>query len=488
MTTDGGERFLGAPRFDVVLRGYDRRQVDEHLARLQRVIARLRADLEIARGQHVAPMPPSTPGRGFRPAGTPGRGFRPQPEQPWQGAPPRPAPGPDVVGGFTDRMQSILRAAEEEAAEIRRKARAEAAGDEGLRAQVAELVNQRDAMLAELNRVRGGADADAPDAAAPAGPVPGGGRWAGDDTPGPAPGIQPGSAASGTPTRSVPLPGAVPGAAQPAPRPGPSPRPRPSPAPRRTEVQPPMPGSTGLQPLPGSAGAQPASEGSAGQPLPGTPTPTPQLRPAFGADGGTSQHAVGDRFADEDRGADEPDGTQAGDIAAAEAAAGRGSLFRPRPSPAAPAQAEESGQEERTVAVPPVRPRPSPRPAAEPAQATGAEQTVAVGAVTPSGGTADDEAEGPDSRDGRYGPGTGSADMGSADQGSADQDGADQDGAEPDSAADVESTVVTSAVRPSTERADADESIESADRNETNGNGHHAANGASRPTSAFRSG
>jgi len=52
-------------------------------------------------------------------------------------------------------MQSILRAAEEEAAEIRRQAQAAARGDDRLRAQVADLVGQRDLVLAELNRMRG---------------------------------------------------------------------------------------------------------------------------------------------------------------------------------------------------------------------------------------------------------------------------------------------------------------------------------------------
>lgn len=149
MTTDGGDRFLGAPRFDVVLRGYDRRQVDEHLARLQRVITRLQADLEGARRLQAPPPPPVTPGRGF-----PGQGGRPQP-RPAAQRPPAPAPGPDVVGGFTDRMQSILRAAEEEAAEIRRQARASTQGDDQLRAQVAHLAGERDAVLAELDRMRG---------------------------------------------------------------------------------------------------------------------------------------------------------------------------------------------------------------------------------------------------------------------------------------------------------------------------------------------
>ncbi len=74
------------------------------------------------------------------------------------------------MGTFTDRMHAILQSAEEEAAEIRNKARAAVRADEeraaGLRAAVraeedaarrtlADLVRQRDAVLAELTRVRG---------------------------------------------------------------------------------------------------------------------------------------------------------------------------------------------------------------------------------------------------------------------------------------------------------------------------------------------
>jgi syndecan 1 len=153
MTTDGGDRSLGAPRFDVVLRGYDRRQVDEHLSRLQRVLSRMRADLEVARSR---PASPPAPPPGLRPRPTP----RPRPDG---------TPGgeeQDVVGTFTDRMQTILQAAEDEAAEIRGKARAEAerlassqltvrAEEEKARATLANLVRQRDAVLADLTRVRG---------------------------------------------------------------------------------------------------------------------------------------------------------------------------------------------------------------------------------------------------------------------------------------------------------------------------------------------
>ena len=119
MTADGSDRSFGAPRFDVVLRGYDRRQVDEHISRLQRLMGRMRNDLDASRGQPLPPTGPPTPAGGrMRP--TP----RPRPDgQPATGA-------NDVVGSFTDRMHAILQAAEEEAAEIRGKARAAVRAEE----------------------------------------------------------------------------------------------------------------------------------------------------------------------------------------------------------------------------------------------------------------------------------------------------------------------------------------------------------------------
>jgi syndecan 1 len=160
MTADASDRSFGAPRFDVVLRGYDRRQVDEHLSRLNRVLARMRGELEAARTQPPAPlMGPVTP-TGGRPRPTP----RPRPD----GLPL--TEGHDVVGNFTDRMQTILQSAEEEAAEIRAKARsagraeeeraaaartAARSEEEAARAAVANLVRQRDAVLADLTRMRG---------------------------------------------------------------------------------------------------------------------------------------------------------------------------------------------------------------------------------------------------------------------------------------------------------------------------------------------
>ncbi|MCY7341307.1 MAG: hypothetical protein LH603_05500 [Pseudonocardia sp.] len=175
MTTDAGAP--RAQRFDVVLRGYDRRQVDEHVTRLQRVLARMRADLELARSQPIPVVHkpagfaggyngqgqhgPGSNGPGSQGPGTRGPGQqgapggrsrpvpRPRPVQPPAGEP------ADMIGTFTDRMQSILQSAEEEAAEIRRKASAAAhAESESVRAELAGLVHQRDAVLAELTRLR----------------------------------------------------------------------------------------------------------------------------------------------------------------------------------------------------------------------------------------------------------------------------------------------------------------------------------------------
>jgi hypothetical protein len=154
MTTDAGAP--GAPRFDVVLRGYDRRQVDEHVARLQRVLSRMRADLELARSQPIPLV--QSPSAGLPAPGQqvpPGARPRPTP-RPRSGGPMPPGESPDMINNFTDRMQSILQAAEDEAAEIRKKARSAArAEEENVRAQLADLVRQRDAMLAELTRMRG---------------------------------------------------------------------------------------------------------------------------------------------------------------------------------------------------------------------------------------------------------------------------------------------------------------------------------------------
>ena len=147
MTNDAGAS--GAPRFDVVLRGYDRRQVDEHVARMQRIIGRMRADLELARSQPLPIIP--APSMGVNTA-SPAPRPRPTPRPRPRGA----GEAPDIVGSFTDRMQSILQAAEDEAAEIRKKAHNTARTEtQAARAEVAELSRQRDVMIGELNRLRG---------------------------------------------------------------------------------------------------------------------------------------------------------------------------------------------------------------------------------------------------------------------------------------------------------------------------------------------
>ncbi len=146
MTSDAGTP--GTPRFNVVFRGYDRRQVDEHVARLQRVIARMRADLT-ARSQYG-----DGPGFGPLHRGPNTQGWSGPPTGPGMAVPPGEVP--DTIGGFTDRMQRILQSAEEEAEEIRNKARAAArAESDQIRAQLDELVRRREAMVRELAQIRG---------------------------------------------------------------------------------------------------------------------------------------------------------------------------------------------------------------------------------------------------------------------------------------------------------------------------------------------
>jgi hypothetical protein len=115
-------------RFDLVVRGYDRRQVDEHIANLERTISRQRSEMQQAR--------PAT-----RDGGQVGN-------------------SPEKIGEFTGRLKSILEAAEEEAKEIRAEARNYARGEEeGVRARLADLERRRDAVVGDLSRVRGNLDA-----------------------------------------------------------------------------------------------------------------------------------------------------------------------------------------------------------------------------------------------------------------------------------------------------------------------------------------
>jgi hypothetical protein len=302
MTTDAGAP--GAPRFDVVLRGYDRRQVDEHVARLQRVLSRMRSDLEVARSQPLPVVP--SPGQQATAEGRP----RPTPR-------PRPGPGlpsaepPDMIGSFTDRMQSILQAAEEEAAEIRSRARAAArAEEEHVRGQVMDLVRQRDALLGELTRMRGQLEGllAAPTARMnypPRSGAPAPGRAPSGPTQ-PGPGQRPAAPFPGARQGPAPSPNPERGTSSPSPSPSPGPRPGraasvpggpttggPSPGPGRdTQAEPVAAGSpaTGGS-TPGAAPTKPAETGS---PVPGPPKPGPS-RPESAENGAPMSGPAGAR-------------------------------------------------------------------------------------------------------------------------------------------------------------------------------------------------
>lgn len=147
MTSDAGHPPSSLPRFDVVLRGYSRQQVDEYVTGLQLALRRLRAELDAIRRQ---PRPaPQYPPRYPAP--------HPQPNR--QAGPNRPTPGPrpaspaevnrppDMIGEVTGRMQAILQAAEEEAAEIRARARTEAQADRSaIQAEMDSLARERGAV------------------------------------------------------------------------------------------------------------------------------------------------------------------------------------------------------------------------------------------------------------------------------------------------------------------------------------------------------
>jgi syndecan 1 len=155
-STDGEN--AAAPRFDVVVRGYDRRQVDEHIAGLERTLARQRTDLDQARaaapGTNGTSGPrtddPSRPRSGASALFNAGTGSsRPVGTD---------SPGgltPEMISAFTTRLQSILQAAEEEAEEVRTNARNFARKEEDAgRTRLAELERRRETMLGDLGRVR----------------------------------------------------------------------------------------------------------------------------------------------------------------------------------------------------------------------------------------------------------------------------------------------------------------------------------------------
>lgn len=149
------------PHFDVVLRGYDRAQVDEHVAGLRRMVAQLRAQLAV-RERRRAPEPPPAPRRELAATlqeGSPSAA---------------PAQDPDQVGAFNERLRGILQAAEQEAALVRSKAAESLLAEHAeSRAALADLRAQRDAVFDELIKVKGHLDDLVANSGRPSRPWPG---------------------------------------------------------------------------------------------------------------------------------------------------------------------------------------------------------------------------------------------------------------------------------------------------------------------------
>jgi syndecan 1 len=144
----GGDQASSA-RFEIVLRGYDRRQVEEHISTLERKIAQQRTDLEKARR---SPEPGAASSNGASAETSVfDSGAKPKSAASSTGS----ALNPEMISSFTSRLQSILQAAEEEAEEVRGNARAFAQAEEqASRARLEELERRRESVLSELGRVR----------------------------------------------------------------------------------------------------------------------------------------------------------------------------------------------------------------------------------------------------------------------------------------------------------------------------------------------
>lgn len=329
------------------------------MARLQRVLARLRADLDVARSQ---PLPVVHPGQPGFPPSRPGH-----PGQPGFGGPPPvpPRDSPDMVGNFSDRMQGILQAAEEEAEEIRAAARKEAKAEaEAARAELAELVTQRDAVLGELTRLRGQLEGllSAPTArfaATPPGNRPGIGQ--------PAPSGQPASGHAPAGNAGGPPSGAD--------RPRPSPRPKPRPVPAGEAAE------TAVFRVPEPQGGElfrstprPGDPVTTKVPLPGQARAGEPARPA-GAPPARSAGRPEERDG-APRPASEPPKPRSGDAGSAEKPAGEEGTGRPSPAAdettKAPSanQGRSNGEVEQTMVVNVVRPQPSGAHGAAPAPGT----------------------------------------------------------------------------------------------------------------------
>ena len=168
------------PHFDVVLRGYDRRQVDDHVAGLRRMVSQLRAQLAVRerrRAPAAGPEAGSQAGSETVPEG--GLPTQPGPDARTAGTS---GAQPDMVGAFNDRLRGILQAAEQEAQSVRsRAAESLLAEHADSRAALADLRSQRDAVFDELMRTKARLDDLVSHAGRPSGhPYGGGGRpWGG---------------------------------------------------------------------------------------------------------------------------------------------------------------------------------------------------------------------------------------------------------------------------------------------------------------------
>jgi len=199
------------PHFDVVLRGYDRRQVDEHVSGLRRMNAQLRAQLAVRERRRAG----SSTGQALEGALSdtiPEARRSPTPDR-RGGADEGATGGPDMVGAFNDRLRGILQAAEQEAQLVRSKAAESLLAEHAeSRAALAELRAQRDAVVDELVRLRGRLDEIVsgparPSSSPPPGPPRPGAPWRGPGRPPgppPFPGPRPGPY-GGPPSVPVPM-------------------------------------------------------------------------------------------------------------------------------------------------------------------------------------------------------------------------------------------------------------------------------------------
>ncbi|PVY97713.1 hypothetical protein [Actinomycetospora cinnamomea] len=216
----GVEEDSPGPHFDVVLRGYDRRQVDEHVAGLRRMNAQLRAQLAVRERRRAGSATGSAPGS--TPGSSTGSALETRlsdtiPEARRSAAPDgagEDAPGgPDMVGAFNDRLRGILQAAEQEAQLVRSKAAESLLAEHAeSRAALADLRAQRDAVVDELVRLRGRLDEIVSGPARPSAPPPGpprpAGPWRGPGRPPgppPYPGPRPPGPHVGPPSAPLPV-------------------------------------------------------------------------------------------------------------------------------------------------------------------------------------------------------------------------------------------------------------------------------------------